>query len=50
MRILRDGCQSKFDLEEFYMLLMGISNDYDIAIEEGASMVRIGSDLFGISK
>ncbi|MDO5714334.1 MAG: YggS family pyridoxal phosphate-dependent enzyme [Tissierellia bacterium] len=28
-------------------LSMGMSNDYEIAIEEGANMVRIGSSLFG---
>jgi uncharacterized pyridoxal phosphate-containing UPF0001 family protein len=26
---------------------MGMSNDFEIAIEEGATMVRIGSALFG---
>ncbi len=28
-------------------LSMGMSNDYEIAIEEGANMVRIGTALFG---
>ncbi|MEO7216824.1 MAG: YggS family pyridoxal phosphate-dependent enzyme [Gemmatimonadaceae bacterium] len=28
-------------------LSMGMSNDYEIAVEEGATMVRIGSALFG---
>ncbi|HZW38817.1 MAG TPA: YggS family pyridoxal phosphate-dependent enzyme [Ignavibacteriaceae bacterium] len=32
------------DLKE---LSMGMTNDYDIAIEEGATMVRIGSAIFG---
>jgi len=26
---------------------MGMSGDYEIAIEEGATMVRLGSVLFG---
>jgi uncharacterized pyridoxal phosphate-containing UPF0001 family protein len=26
---------------------MGMSNDFEIAIEEGATMVRIGTALFG---
>ncbi len=26
---------------------MGMSEDFDIAIEEGANLVRIGSALFG---
>jgi pyridoxal phosphate enzyme (YggS family) len=28
-------------------LSMGMSNDYDIAIEEGATLVRVGSAIFG---
>jgi pyridoxal phosphate enzyme (YggS family) len=31
----------------FRHLSMGMSNDYEIAIEEGSTMVRIGSALFG---
>jgi uncharacterized pyridoxal phosphate-containing UPF0001 family protein len=26
---------------------MGMSGDFEIAIEEGATMVRIGTELFG---
>ncbi|MEG2759292.1 MAG: alanine racemase, partial [Rikenellaceae bacterium] len=26
---------------------MGMSGDYEIAVEEGATMVRIGSSIFG---
>jgi uncharacterized pyridoxal phosphate-containing UPF0001 family protein len=28
-------------------LSMGMSNDYEIAVEEGATLVRVGSVLFG---
>ena len=28
-------------------LSMGMSNDYEIAIEEGSNMVRVGSSIFG---
>jgi pyridoxal phosphate enzyme (YggS family) len=28
-------------------LSMGMSNDFEVAIEEGATMIRIGSELFG---
>jgi pyridoxal phosphate enzyme (YggS family) len=31
----------------FKHLSMGMSNDYEIAIEEGATMVRVGTALFG---
>ena len=34
----------------FHHLSMGMSSDYKIAIEEGSSMVRIGSLLFGKRK
>lgn len=33
--------------KDFCEISMGMSNDYKIAIEEGATMVRIGSLLFG---
>ena len=32
---------------KFEILSMGMSNDYSIAIEEGSTMVRIGSLIFG---
>ncbi len=35
---------SNFDFKE---LSMGMSNDYRIAIEEGSTMIRIGSNIFG---
>ena len=35
-------------LETTYTILsMGMSSDYNIAIEEGSTMVRIGSSIFG---
>lgn len=33
--------------EQMKILSMGMSNDFDVAIEEGATAVRIGSALFG---
>lgn len=32
---------------EMRELSMGMSDDYDIAIEEGSTMIRVGSKLFG---
>ena len=26
---------------------MGMTNDYEVAIEEGATMVRVGTGIFG---
>lgn len=33
----------------FNILSMGMSNDFEIAIEEGANLVRVGSAIFGAS-
>lgn len=52
MRRLRDDLQKKYEkfanmrlnLQE---LSMGMSNDYRIAVEEGATMVRVGTRIFG---
>ncbi|HDP94254.1 MAG TPA: YggS family pyridoxal phosphate-dependent enzyme [Candidatus Aminicenantes bacterium] len=37
------------DIANFHVLhlSMGMSNDYEVAVEEGATIVRIGSALFG---
>lgn len=35
------------DSEDFCEISMGMSDDYAIAIEEGSTMVRIGSKIFG---
>jgi PLP dependent protein len=35
------------DKEYFTELSMGMSGDYKIAIEEGATIIRIGSLIFG---
>lgn len=32
---------------DFKHISMGMSNDYEIAIEEGATLIRVGSKLFG---
>ena len=34
----------------FNILSMGMSNDYEVAISEGANVVRVGSAIFGESK
>lgn len=35
------------DLRGFDQLSMGMSGDYDIAIAQGSTLVRIGTDIFG---
>ncbi len=39
--------QLKSNIREVDILSMGMSGDYQIAIEEGSNMVRIGSSIFG---
>jgi pyridoxal phosphate enzyme (YggS family) len=41
------GIRKSFGKNDFGVLSMGMSDDYKIAVEEGATMVRIGSAIFG---
>ena len=43
----RAYCRLKEAYPEVDCLSMGMSNDYTVAIEEGANMVRVGTALFG---
>lgn len=48
LRNLRDEARKAGAVgEEFKDLSMGMSNDFEVAIEEGATLVRIGTALFG---
>lgn len=47
LRELRDKIRERHpELKSFTELSMGMSNDFEVAIEEGATVVRIGSALF----
>lgn len=46
MRKLFEKLRKELDESYFDTLSMGMSNDYQIAIEEGATVVRIGTALF----
>ncbi|CAN5617706.1 YggS family pyridoxal phosphate-dependent enzyme [soil metagenome] len=46
LRELRDRLEAEFDLR-LPQLSMGMSGDYEIAIEEGATLVRVGTAIFG---
>ena len=35
------------DFDSFSEISMGMSDDYEIAVEEGATIVRVGSSIFG---
>lgn len=47
LKTLQQTCQQEFDLDDFDQLSMGMSNDYCVAIEEGATLVRVGTAIFG---
>ena len=47
LRHLRDDLRGKVRLpHELVHLSMGMSNDFEVAIEEGATLIRIGTALF----
>ena len=46
-KLLVDNRLKTFDNIYMNFLSMGMTNDYEVAIEEGANLVRIGSAIFG---
>ncbi len=46
LRELRDALEKDFDLK-LKQLSMGMTNDFAIAVEEGATLVRVGTAIFG---
>ncbi|HVA95482.1 MAG TPA: YggS family pyridoxal phosphate-dependent enzyme [Candidatus Dormibacteraeota bacterium] len=47
LRELRDAVRAQMGRESLPVLSMGMSHDFEVAIEEGATEVRVGSGLFG---
>jgi len=47
LRTLQQSTKAEFALDSFDQLSMGMSDDYCLAIEEGATMVRVGTSIFG---
>lgn len=47
LRHLRDHLRARVTESAWTHLSMGMTDDYDVAIEEGATMVRIGRAIFG---
>ncbi len=46
LRTLRDDLQSQFNTT-LPVLSMGMTSDFEVAIEEGSTMVRLGTAIFG---
>jgi hypothetical protein len=47
LRDLRDELARRCPRADWRHLSMGMSDDYEVAIEEGATLVRLGRALFG---
>ncbi len=45
---LKEQCITRFGRDSFEVLSMGMSGDYEIAVEEGSTLLRIGTALFGV--
>ena len=46
LRALRDALEQEFQVKLPH-LSMGMTNDYRVAVEEGATLVRVGTAIFG---
>jgi len=47
LRSLRDHFASQFPQTDWHELSMGTSADYTVAVEEGATLVRVGTAIVG---
>ena len=47
LRMLRDRLRDELPQSTWHQLSMGMTDDYGVAIEEGATIVRIGRAIFG---
>ncbi len=47
LRALRDELANQYSSVDWSELSMGMTQDYEVAVEEGATIVRVGSAIFG---
>jgi pyridoxal phosphate enzyme (YggS family) len=49
LKVFFDGVKQSFFRKEdsFDVISMGMSSDYELAIEQGSNMIRVGSTIFG---
>ena len=50
LRDIKDNVNKIFGKKRIKQLSMGMSNDFEIAIEEGSTQIRLGTVLFGSRK
>ena len=46
-KLFIDIREKNIDNVSMDILSMGMTNDYEVAIEEGSTMVRVGTGIFG---
>jgi pyridoxal phosphate enzyme (YggS family) len=47
LRVLLDTLRERFPSQDWHHLSMGMTDDFEVAVEEGSTMVRIGRAVFG---
>ena len=47
LRLLAEKIKTQYPMFELNELSMGMSGDFEIAIEEGSTLVRVGTAIFG---
>jgi len=47
LRLLAENISAKSPPAQMDYLSMGMSNDYTVAVEEGANIIRVGTAIFG---
>jgi hypothetical protein len=47
LRMLRNALRERFQSVDWHHLSMGMTNDFEVAVEEGATIVRVGRGIFG---
>jgi uncharacterized pyridoxal phosphate-containing UPF0001 family protein len=50
LRQLRDELATAFPETDWHHLSMGMTDDFEVAIEEGATLVRVGRAIFDPSQ
>ena len=50
LRLLRDHLAARFPQADWRQLSMGTSGDFEVAVEEGATLVRVGTAIIGARK
>ena len=47
LRVFKDQINQELGENKLTELSMGMSNDFELGIEEGSTMIRVGTDIFG---